>query len=233
MSGRTVILGLVVLCFCSSAALAGFDHDEAIDGELSGDGMAPTVLTPTPGENYLTGHVGGEDPAAHSDFIQLTVPEGQVLESITVLGYSSDANMSFIGIEDEPVYATEQGNPNYFGYVFFGQGAIGDDALPPMGVSNGNFSPPLYPGVYSFWINESGFAIGYSFTFYFRELGDMNCDGELNAFDIDPFVLATSSPDAYELAYPSCNAAYADLNDDGEVNAFDIDPFVALLVANG
>jgi len=61
--------------------------------------------------------------------------------------------------------------------------------------------------------------------------GDLNCDGLINAFDIDPFVLALSSPEAYELAYPHCNLYNADINGDGLVNAFDIDPFVELLTA--
>ncbi len=60
-------------------------------------------------------------------------------------------------------------------------------------------------------------------------LGDLNCDTLVNAFDIDPFVLALTDPAGYAAAYPDCDIRLADLNDDGAVNAFDIDPFVALL----
>jgi hypothetical protein len=63
--------------------------------------------------------------------------------------------------------------------------------------------------------------------------GDLNCDGSVNAFDIDPFVLALTSPAAYELAYPSCDILRADINCDGSVNAFDIDPFVLCLIGGG
>lgn len=59
--------------------------------------------------------------------------------------------------------------------------------------------------------------------------GDLNCDGAVNGFDIDPFVLALGNEAAYAEAYPRCAAYLADVNDDGEVNGFDIDPFVALL----
>ena len=59
--------------------------------------------------------------------------------------------------------------------------------------------------------------------------GDVNCDGNVNAFDIDPFVLALSDPAGYAAAYPECNLLTADCNGDGDVNSFDIDPFVALL----
>ncbi len=66
--------------------------------------------------------------------------------------------------------------------------------------------------------------------------GDLNCDGVVNAFDIDPFVLAlTSAPGfaAYRAAYPDCDATLADINCDGAVNAFDIDPFVQCLTGGG
>ena len=59
--------------------------------------------------------------------------------------------------------------------------------------------------------------------------GDMNCDGLVNSFDIDPFVLAVSDQAAYEAQYPDCTYENADVNGDGLVNSFDIDPFVNLL----
>jgi len=60
-------------------------------------------------------------------------------------------------------------------------------------------------------------------------LGDLNCDGALNTFDIDPFVLALTNPAAYALQYPLCDFLLADMNADGAVNTFDIDPFVLAL----
>ncbi len=62
-----------------------------------------------------------------------------------------------------------------------------------------------------------------------RTPGDLNCDGAINAFDIDPFVLALSDPGGYAAAFPDCDYRLADVNGDGAVDAFDIDPFVALL----
>jgi LmbE family N-acetylglucosaminyl deacetylase len=59
--------------------------------------------------------------------------------------------------------------------------------------------------------------------------GDLNCDGALNAFDIDPFVLALTTPLSYIFQYPNCDIWLADVNQDGWINAFDIDPFVLLL----
>ena len=69
-----------------------------------------------------------------------------------------------------------------------------------------------------------GFGCSYEYV-----TGDLNCDGLVNSFDIDPFVLALSDPGEYASAYPDCNWMLADANGDGVVNAFDIDPFVNLL----
>lgn len=59
-------------------------------------------------------------------------------------------------------------------------------------------------------------------------VGDVNCDGEINAFDIDPFVLVLTDPGEYEVL--GCDPMLADINGDGVVDVFDIDPFVELLV---
>lgn len=59
--------------------------------------------------------------------------------------------------------------------------------------------------------------------------GDLNCDGVVDLFDIDPFVMALTEPELYDIVVPRCDPALADTNADGEVNLFDIDPFVALL----
>ena len=63
-------------------------------------------------------------------------------------------------------------------------------------------------------------------------VGDANCDGVVNSFDIDPFVLALTDPAAWEGTYGgACTAlCVGDCNGDGAVNSFDIDPFVELMV---
>ncbi len=63
-----------------------------------------------------------------------------------------------------------------------------------------------------------------------RLLGDLDCDCELTAFDIEPFVLALVDPAGYETVYPNCFRDRADLNEDGRVDVFDIEPFAEALV---
>ena len=68
-----------------------------------------------------------------------------------------------------------------------------------------------------------------AFTANLLPVGDLNCDGKVNNFDIDPFVLALTNPTKYAQQFPNCNRLLADTNGDGAVNNFDIDPFVKLI----
>lgn len=60
--------------------------------------------------------------------------------------------------------------------------------------------------------------------------GDLNCDGAVDTYDIDPFVTALVNPNAYTAAFPDCYREAADCNADGATNVFDIDPFVEALL---
>jgi len=59
--------------------------------------------------------------------------------------------------------------------------------------------------------------------------GDLNCDCNVDGFDIQAFVLALTDAAAYYAAQPDCNRGLADVNSDGVIDGFDIAPFVQLL----
>ena len=59
--------------------------------------------------------------------------------------------------------------------------------------------------------------------------GDLNCDGSIDAFDIEPFLLALFDPAGYQEQHPDCDRMLADINGDGNVDAFDIESFLELL----
>jgi hypothetical protein len=63
--------------------------------------------------------------------------------------------------------------------------------------------------------------------------GDVNCDGEVNIHDINPFALLLANPAAWQTAFPGCPMLNGDINGDGEVNIHDINPFVVLLSTSG
>ncbi|MFH1745412.1 MAG: right-handed parallel beta-helix repeat-containing protein [Planctomycetota bacterium] len=63
-------------------------------------------------------------------------------------------------------------------------------------------------------------------------VGNMNCEGIVNVYDIDGFILAVSTYPGFEeyyALYPDCDPMLADVNFDGAVNAYDIDGFIALV----
>jgi hypothetical protein len=63
-------------------------------------------------------------------------------------------------------------------------------------------------------------------------LGDLNCDGQVDFGDINPFVQYLSSFTNWQAAYPGCNPLNGDINGNGTYGqgAFDdINPFVQLL----
>jgi len=59
--------------------------------------------------------------------------------------------------------------------------------------------------------------------------GDLDCDGDVDFDDINPFVLALSGEAAYNAQYPDCRWLNADCDGDEDVDFDDINPFVALI----
>lgn len=60
-------------------------------------------------------------------------------------------------------------------------------------------------------------------------LGDVNCDGFVDTFDIDPFIKALSGPERFDEVAPGCDIGLADLNEDGRIDTFDIMPLITAL----
>lgn len=59
--------------------------------------------------------------------------------------------------------------------------------------------------------------------------GDINKDGRINAFDIDPFRMVLEYPDFFKTNHPDMFWR-SDINSDGKVNEKDVNLFVKLLV---
>ena len=66
-----------------------------------------------------------------------------------------------------------------------------------------------------------------------RTLGDMDGDGDLDNFDIQPFELALTNVAAYLALYPGLTdyAERGDIDGDGDLDNFDIQPFEQLLTS--
>jgi hypothetical protein len=60
-------------------------------------------------------------------------------------------------------------------------------------------------------------------------LGDADCDGDVDFYDIDPFVGKLGCPFVDVQCDEPCPWQNCDINQDGHVDFYDIDPFVALM----
>src|SRR5262245_43690199 len=89
----------VVACLCAVPAHAATMWNEAVSGDLSNDGLAPTALTMNLGSNQVLGFTGNSGQGINPDYFKFTVPANAALTSITLLGNTSiSGSVSFIGI---------------------------------------------------------------------------------------------------------------------------------------
>ncbi|MBN2445595.1 MAG: right-handed parallel beta-helix repeat-containing protein [Phycisphaerae bacterium] len=104
--------------------------------------------------------------------------------------------------------------PPFIDTDFNGAPRFIDDPLTPD--TGSGLAPLVDLGAYE---SQPGFAVG-----------DTNCDGQADVFDIDSFVLAILDEDGYHQVYPFCDIRAADCDRDGRADVFDIDGFVAAII---
>jgi len=153
--------------------------------------------------NYVVSHFGSN---------------GNSTGSISTLNSNSDSTVSDFATNigqggRKPLYVTigPEGHLYYLGsnyensngqvYEIYPTGSNSTD-------TNNNFVPDACDGV----------------------LGDLNCDGLVNAADIAPFTLALTDSASYQAAYTGCDSIWADFSGDAALGANDIAGFVAELL---
>jgi hypothetical protein len=137
------------------AASAATLHDEAVDGDLSGDPMAPDAFTLALGSNVIA----ASSVSLDLEYVALTVPSGLVLRRIVLESYVSADDVAFIGAVEDDVFDAPP-DP-LLGWAHFGPGGglpQGADVLPAMGmaIQSIGFTPPLGPSTYTFWMQQTG-----------------------------------------------------------------------------
>ena len=120
------------------------------------------------------------------------------------------------------VSAAQAGDWTYLGFMF-------RDTVYTPGVQSHRFD--LYSNTWDCQPPSNCCEDSYiSLEITYLPLGDTNCDGTADIFDIDAFVMAILNPTAYASAYPGCNLMTADTNCDGTPDVFDVDTFVAIIL---
>ncbi|QOJ14797.1 MAG: hypothetical protein HRU75_09160 [Planctomycetia bacterium] len=181
-----------------------------------------------PGEqNPVTGYVGVqrgtpggrnlvEIGGAQNTFGQALAPGAGIAESATLdggIGQSGPATLA-TGSFAAPATAGS--------YTFRLQNAIANTLDSIATLPNHS---PVSSATIAFAPQTISFTVGSNVIY-----GDMNCDGVVNNFDIDAFVLALIDPPGYATAFPGCDPIRGDVNRDESFNNFDIDTFVNCIV---
>lgn len=177
VSRLLILLAALLLPFGMAQALT---WDEALDGDLANDGIAPTLLgTLSSGSNLISGTMGslGGTGPLDADIWNFTVAPGYALTGIDLVFYSaaseSTSNQSFMAIANGG--SIDMGDTTLhlsnalWGYAEDGFGNTYNNLLMllDLGPEFGGigFDGPLPSGNYTFWIQEGSDQIDYSIDF--------------------------------------------------------------------
>jgi hypothetical protein len=146
------------------AALCGAAHaivyDEALLGDLSGDGMAPTPLVFDVGLNIIRGTMGTTGPQVDADIFTITLAPGQSITEILLIEYDH-SGVSFYAISGGPTI-TMDSTENHLSNALIGSPG---DILPRL--ASRSFAGglgllnPLPAGTYTMWFQETGGEVHY------------------------------------------------------------------------
>jgi hypothetical protein len=141
------------------------DYDEAVDGDLSGDRLAPTLLSVGVGSNRVSANSGPGD----REYFSINVGSGFALSAIILDAFAGDDPRAFIGVQTGSTFTVDfstQDPSSLLGYALFGpfDPGVGNDMLQLMGEGPGaiGFTGPLAEGVYTFWAQQTGAASTYT-----------------------------------------------------------------------
>ncbi len=160
MKCTTTILAASILA-ASASSSAAVVYRESSDGELSGNGLAPTVINIAAGSNEIFGRMGGGNGGLDRDYFVVTVPAAMQLTALLLLPNTSVlGGSSFIGVQAGNQLTV---NPNagsasgLLGWAHYRSSDIGTDILPKIGTGFGasGFSAPLGAGDYTLWLQET------------------------------------------------------------------------------
>lgn len=174
-------LFILLTAFCLPlSTLRALTWDESVNGDLSDDGNAPTLLgTLSSGSNLISGTMGslGGTGPLDADVWNFTIAAGYYLTGINLVGYSatsgSTSNQSFMAIANGGTINMSDPSQHLsnalWGYAQDGFGNTYNDllALLDAGPEFGGigFDGPLPSGNYTFWIQEGSDQINYNIDF--------------------------------------------------------------------
>jgi hypothetical protein len=153
---RTTLALAAMLLGAAAPTHAIVAWDETTQGDLSSNGLAPTVLTIDAGINTVLGSVGNSGAGVDRDYFSFSVPAGWQLSSMILRPETNiSGSASFLAIQAGPqvtVSPSGAGAAALLGYVLYGTDQIGNNLLQDMALPGG----VLGSGTYSVWVQELG-----------------------------------------------------------------------------
>lgn len=154
--------GLLATALTAQAATG---WNEALQGDLSGDGLAPTPITLASGSNLVEGTVGNPGGLGiDRDYFRVVVPAGAQLSAVLLRdGSFVSGGSAFFAVQVGPQVTTTpdgSGIEALAAYDHYDNGDVGANLLSVIGLGG-----PLSGGTYSFWIQETGGVVPYSLDF--------------------------------------------------------------------
>lgn len=194
MIRATIVTGFLFFAasflLAPSNASAAFAYIESVNGDLSGNNLAPTQLgNATAGSNTVTGSSG----SVEADIFTFVVPTGFRLDTIVLTSFSSSSANMFLSIDSGATYefSIEEINNQInlpdlnlvLGSALIGTSpgvSVGDDILDNLGSSaplllGAGFTPPLPAGTYSVYIQETGAFSNYGLSFNVSAVPEPGC----------------------------------------------------------
>lgn len=172
---RSHSLGVLVTLVLAVAgpASAGVIYREAVDGDLSGNRLAPSQLTLASGSNLISGTFGATTPTSDTldlDYITVSVPAGLEFHRLVVTDANVGGAVAFLGMEagsQISVPHTTASAATLLGWAHYGTSSISADLFPEMSVASGaqGFTAPLGAGQYTLWIMELNTSDTFSYGF--------------------------------------------------------------------
>ncbi|MCE2917264.1 MAG: hypothetical protein ACOVOT_02990 [Rubrivivax sp.] len=152
--------GLAGLACAANAATL----DEAVVGDFSGSGLAPTLfsLDAAVGDNVLSGQVGRIAGVVDRDYVHVLVPAGYLWTGMFVgnTTVGGGGGSAFIGLADGALTAVPPSASDasgLLGWKLYGASDRGTDILDDMAIpsfGSSGFTVPLAAGSYTLWIQE-------------------------------------------------------------------------------
>lgn len=160
----TQVIGFAVAAVLLSAGFRAHAADgwnEATNGDLSNDSLAPTAVTLGHGINNVEGTTGNGGAGIDRDFFSFSIANGSALTAI-VVGPNTfvSGGASFIGIQVGN--QVTNGGADLLGFAHYGPETVGTDILPLLLPSS---LQSLSSGHYAVWVQETGGTVTYSFDF--------------------------------------------------------------------